>query len=155
MTVLERYRAIALTRQKELPVRMALALFVGLAVTVLTRTAWPAVWFAAWVVTRAMNGRLFRRVRPAEVLETTDQIRHGRYAILRTVFQRRDPRAPSAEDDRANEQQLYTVVLPPGARAIDRTIRQSSSMPRPSSSTKAAVSASGLAPHIARSFTVP
>jgi signal transduction histidine kinase/CheY-like chemotaxis protein len=63
MTVLERYRAIALTRQKELPVRMALALFVGLAVTVLTRTAWPAVWFAAVVVTQALDWRLFRRVR--------------------------------------------------------------------------------------------
>jgi CPA2 family monovalent cation:H+ antiporter-2 len=66
---------------------------------------------------------LFLRVPPAEVLETTEQIRHERYAILRTVFQRRDPRAPAAEDDRSNEQQLYTVVLPPGARAIDRTIR--------------------------------
>jgi CPA2 family monovalent cation:H+ antiporter-2 len=58
---------------------------------------------------------LFLRVPPADVLETTEQIRHERYAILRSVFQRR-------EDGSANEQQLYTVVLPPGARAIDRTI---------------------------------
>jgi two-component system, sensor histidine kinase len=59
----DRYRAIALTRAKELPVRMALALFVGLAVTVLTRTAWPAVWFGAVVVTQAFDWWLFRRLR--------------------------------------------------------------------------------------------
>jgi CPA2 family monovalent cation:H+ antiporter-2 len=68
---------------------------------------------------------LFLRVPPAEVLETTEQIRHERYAILRSVFQRRDPRAPATvEDDRANEQQLYTVVLPPGAHAVNQTIRE-------------------------------
>jgi monovalent cation:H+ antiporter-2, CPA2 family len=67
---------------------------------------------------------LFLRVPPAEVLETTEQIRHERYAILRTVFRRRDPRDPAVgEGDASIQQQLYTIVLPPGARAVNQTIR--------------------------------
>ena len=65
---------------------------------------------------------LFLRVPPAEVLETTEQIRHERYAILRTVFRRRDPR-PVGEEEGSIQQQLYTIVLPPGARAVNQTIR--------------------------------
>ena len=67
---------------------------------------------------------LFLRVPPAEVLETTEEIRHERYAILRSVFRRREDRAPlDAGDDRRDRQQLYTVVLPPGARGVGQTIR--------------------------------
>ena len=46
---------------------------------------------------------LFLRVPPAEVLETTEQIRHERYAILRSVFQRRDPRAAGHRRRRPGE----------------------------------------------------
>ena len=67
---------------------------------------------------------LFLRVPPTEVLETTEQIRHERYAILRSVFRRREDRAPlDPGDDRQDRQQLYTVVLPPGARGVGQTIR--------------------------------
>ena len=60
---------------------------------------------------------LFLRVPAAEVLETTEQIRHERYAILRSVFRRRDDRAPLNPGTTGRiEQQLYTVVLPPTAR---------------------------------------
>jgi CPA2 family monovalent cation:H+ antiporter-2 len=68
---------------------------------------------------------LFLKVPAAEVLETTEQIRHDRYAILRSVFRRRDvTRLPEGADgsERPREQ-LYTVVLPPGATAVDRSIR--------------------------------
>ena len=66
---------------------------------------------------------LFLRVTPTEVLETTEQVRHQRYAILRSVFRRRSASLPDeAEDQR--QQQLYTVVLPPGAKAVDRTIQE-------------------------------
>jgi CPA2 family monovalent cation:H+ antiporter-2 len=64
---------------------------------------------------------LFLRVPAAEVLEATEQVRHERYAILRSVFRRREQtRLP--EGIGPPREQLYTVVLPPGARAIDRTI---------------------------------
>ena len=64
---------------------------------------------------------LFLKVPARDVLETTEDIRHDRYAILRSVFRRRDARA--LEDDaHALRQQLRTVVLPPGARAVGRTI---------------------------------
>jgi CPA2 family monovalent cation:H+ antiporter-2 len=67
---------------------------------------------------------LFLRVPAAEVLETTEQIRHERYAILRSVFHRRDDRAPAnPHDDRHDLQQLYTVVLPPTARGVGQTLR--------------------------------
>jgi CPA2 family monovalent cation:H+ antiporter-2 len=67
---------------------------------------------------------LFLRVPPAEVLEMTEQVRHERYAILRSVFRRREGRTPiDPGDDRQDRQQLYTVVLPPGARGVGQTIR--------------------------------
>jgi CPA2 family monovalent cation:H+ antiporter-2 len=58
------------------------------------------------------------------VLESTEQVRHERYAILRSVFRRRDvPRLPEEDDPPPPREQLYTVVLPPGATAVDRSIR--------------------------------
>jgi CPA2 family monovalent cation:H+ antiporter-2 len=64
---------------------------------------------------------LFLNVPARDVLETTEDIRHDRYAILRSVFRRRDAR--SLEDnEHALRQQLRTVVLPPGATAVGRTI---------------------------------
>jgi CPA2 family monovalent cation:H+ antiporter-2 len=68
---------------------------------------------------------LFLRVPAMEVLETTEQIRHERYAILRSVFRRREPWAHDGADaEQQQRQQLYTVVLPPGARAVGQTIRE-------------------------------
>ena len=67
---------------------------------------------------------LFLRVPAGEVLETTEQVRHERYAILRSVFRRRVQTRPPEDDTAAPREQLYTVVLPPGATAVDRTIRE-------------------------------
>jgi len=64
---------------------------------------------------------LFLNVPARDVLETTEDIRHDRYAILRSVFRRRDSRSLE-DDDHAMRQQLRTVVLPPGAVAVGRTI---------------------------------
>jgi CPA2 family monovalent cation:H+ antiporter-2 len=68
---------------------------------------------------------LFLRVPAMDVLETTEQIRHERYAILRSVFRRREPWAHDGADaEQQQRQQLYTVVLPPGARAVGQTVRE-------------------------------
>jgi CPA2 family monovalent cation:H+ antiporter-2 len=64
---------------------------------------------------------LFLNVPPREVLETTEDIRHDRYALLRSVFQRREPDAPE-EGSQSLRQQLRSVVLPPGASAVGMTI---------------------------------
>jgi CPA2 family monovalent cation:H+ antiporter-2 len=64
---------------------------------------------------------LFLDVPAREVLETTEEIRHDRYALLRSVFQRHDTMSVE-EDTRALPQQLRTVVLPPGAAAVGNTI---------------------------------
>ena len=67
---------------------------------------------------------LFLKVPPGSVLESTEQVRHERYAILRSVFRRREvPRPPEEGDVEPPREQLYTVVLPPGATAVDRSIR--------------------------------
>ena len=67
---------------------------------------------------------LFLKVPPSSVLEATEHVRHERYAILRSVFRRRDvPRLPEEGDPEPPREQLYTVVLPPGAMAVDRSIR--------------------------------
>jgi len=64
---------------------------------------------------------LFLNVPSQEVLETTEDIRHDRYAILSSVFRRRDSGAVT-DDPRALLKQLRTVVLPPGAVAVGRSI---------------------------------
>lgn len=64
---------------------------------------------------------LFLKVPARDVLDATEDIRHDRYAILRSVFRRRDSRSLE-DDDHAMRQQLRTVVLPPGASGIGRTI---------------------------------
>jgi len=63
---------------------------------------------------------LFLNVPAREILETTEDIRHDRYAILRSVFRRREARP--LEDDHSMRQQLRTVVLPPGATSVGRAI---------------------------------
>ena len=67
---------------------------------------------------------LFLKVPAADVLATTEQVRHERYAILRSVFRRRDPSRLPGEGEEPSREQLYTVVLPPGAVAVDRSIEE-------------------------------
>ena len=63
---------------------------------------------------------LFLRVPAGEVLETTEQVRHERYAILRSVFRQRES---AGELPDLRQQRLYTMVLPPGAKAVEQSIR--------------------------------
>jgi CPA2 family monovalent cation:H+ antiporter-2 len=65
---------------------------------------------------------LFLKVPPRDVLETTDRIREDRYAILRSVFRRHG--ASTLDDSHSHRQQLRTVVLPPGAHAVELTLRE-------------------------------
>jgi CPA2 family monovalent cation:H+ antiporter-2 len=53
-------------------------------------------------------------------MRTTEEIRHGRYAILRSVFRRRG--AEPLPETRSLRQQLRNVILPPGAYAVGRSI---------------------------------
>ncbi len=62
------------------------------------------------------------KVPSQEVLEVTEDIRHDRYSILRNVFRKHDAR--HLDEDHPLRQQLRTVVLPPGARAVGRTITE-------------------------------
>jgi len=64
---------------------------------------------------------LFLNVPAREVLETTEDIRHDRYAILRSVFKGRQA-GETGDGGQALRQQLRTVVLPPGAKAVGRTL---------------------------------
>jgi CPA2 family monovalent cation:H+ antiporter-2 len=64
---------------------------------------------------------LFLKVAPRDVIETTNSIREDRYSILRSIFRRHD--AATLDSSRSHRQQLHTVVLPPGAYAVERTIR--------------------------------
>lgn len=64
---------------------------------------------------------LFLDVPAQEVLETTEDIRHDRYAMLRNLFPKRGAR--HLGEDHPLRQQLRTVLLPPGAHAVGRTIR--------------------------------
>jgi CPA2 family monovalent cation:H+ antiporter-2 len=57
-----------------------------------------------------------------EVLKTTEDIRHDRYSVLRSVFRKHDAR--HLDEDHSLRQQLRTVVLPPGAWAVGCTIRE-------------------------------
>ncbi|HET7202999.1 MAG TPA: cation:proton antiporter [Steroidobacteraceae bacterium] len=67
---------------------------------------------------------LFLKVPATDVLATTEQVRHERYAILRSVFRRRDVARLPVDGKAPGREQLYTVVLPPGAKAVDRSIEE-------------------------------
>jgi CPA2 family monovalent cation:H+ antiporter-2 len=65
---------------------------------------------------------LYLDVPPTDVAETTEDIRHGRYALLRNVFRRRDALEPDPGHSLLR-QHLRTVTLPPAAYAVGRTLR--------------------------------
>ena len=58
----------------------------------------------------------------SRVLRTVGEIRRQRYTMLRTVFQREG--AELVDEAHALREQLHTVVLPPGAWAVSRTLRE-------------------------------
>jgi CPA2 family monovalent cation:H+ antiporter-2 len=55
----------------------------------------------------------------SRVVKTVGDIRNNRYAMLRRLFRRDDSRM--VEEDHGNEE-LHTVVLPPGAYCVGRTL---------------------------------
>lgn len=62
---------------------------------------------------------LLLNVPVSRVVRTVGEIRGQRYGMLRNLFRRGDPRAL---DDHAFREELHTLVLPPGAWAVGRTI---------------------------------
>jgi monovalent cation:H+ antiporter-2, CPA2 family len=65
---------------------------------------------------------LYLDVPPGEVAETTEDIRHDRYALLRNVFRRRDALEPDPENALLRPH-LRTVTLPPAAYGVGRTLK--------------------------------
>jgi len=55
------------------------------------------------------------------VARTVGDIRSNRYAVLRNIHRRADPR-PVDEETQAYREELKSVVLPPGAWAVGRTV---------------------------------
>ncbi|MDH4259168.1 MAG: cation:proton antiporter [Gammaproteobacteria bacterium] len=58
----------------------------------------------------------------SRVLRTVGEIRRQRYKILRTVFRREG--AELIDESHALREELHTVVLPPGAWSVARTLRE-------------------------------
>jgi len=57
------YATVSQVRRREFKTRLALAAFIGATAWFVTPTIWPAVWFAAVVVTQALDWAVFRRFR--------------------------------------------------------------------------------------------
>ncbi len=73
-------------------------------------------------LTLVSNALHMLQVPPSRVIRAVGEIRRQRYKTLRSVI-RRDAAGPSDEPDSFREE-LHTVVLPPGAWSIDRTIHE-------------------------------
>lgn len=58
----------------------------------------------------------------SRVIRTVGEIRRQRYRMLRTVFRREG--APLIDESHVLREELHTVVLPPGAWSVGRTIRE-------------------------------
>jgi monovalent cation:H+ antiporter-2, CPA2 family len=56
----------------------------------------------------------------SRVVKTVGEIRRHRYSLLRSVF--RSDRATAIDTDHALREELHTVVIPPGAWAVNRSI---------------------------------
>jgi len=65
---------------------------------------------------------LYLDVPPADVAETTEDIRHDRYSLLRSVFRRHDALEPDSQHALLR-QHLRTVTLPPAAYGVGRTLK--------------------------------
>jgi CPA2 family monovalent cation:H+ antiporter-2 len=63
---------------------------------------------------------LFLRTPVSKVVKTVGEIRNERYGALRSVFRRAD--APLIDETHALREELRTVVLPPGAWSVGRTL---------------------------------
>ena len=59
MKNIETYRALAITRKKELPVRLGIAVFLALAAAAITKTQWPFVWLAVVVASQWIDLKVF------------------------------------------------------------------------------------------------
>ena len=57
------YAKVAQVRYRELKTRIALAAFIGVTAWTVTPTIWPVVWFAAMLVTQALDWVVFTRYR--------------------------------------------------------------------------------------------
>jgi signal transduction histidine kinase/ActR/RegA family two-component response regulator len=57
------YAKVAQVRYRELKTRIALAAFIGLTAWTVTPTIWPIIWFAAMLVTQALDWVVFTRYR--------------------------------------------------------------------------------------------
>ena len=57
------YAAVALTRARELPTRIALALFIGGTAMLMAPSVWPVVWFVAMLAGQALDWLAFRPLR--------------------------------------------------------------------------------------------
>ena len=77
---------------------------------------------AAVAFGRGPHALLVLDVPMSRVLRTVGEIRRQRYRMLRTVFQREG--AELVDEANALREQLHTVVLPPGAWAVSRTLRE-------------------------------
>jgi CPA2 family monovalent cation:H+ antiporter-2 len=73
-------------------------------------------------LTLVSNALHMLQVPPSRVIRTVGEIRRQRYKTLRSVI-RRDAAGPADEPDSFREE-LHTVVLPPGAWSIGRTIQE-------------------------------
>ncbi|HZF26078.1 MAG TPA: cation:proton antiporter [Steroidobacteraceae bacterium] len=65
---------------------------------------------------------LLLEVPVSRVMKTIGDIRGNRYNMMRTLFRRDDTQLPDASE--ALREQLYTLVLPPGAWAVGRSVDQ-------------------------------
>jgi monovalent cation:H+ antiporter-2, CPA2 family len=57
----------------------------------------------------------------SRVVKTVGDIRNNRYSMLRPLFRRDDARLVDTETDALNEE-LHTVVLPPGAYSVGKSL---------------------------------
>ena len=73
-------------------------------------------------LTLVSNALHMLQVPPSRVIRAVGEIRRQRYKTLRSVI-RRDP-AGDADESGTFREELHTVVLPPGAWSIGRTIRE-------------------------------
>jgi CPA2 family monovalent cation:H+ antiporter-2 len=73
-------------------------------------------------LTLVSHALLMLDVPMSRVLRTVGEIRRQRYKILRTVFRRED--AELIDETHALREELHTVVLPPGAWSVARTLRE-------------------------------
>jgi len=122
------YHKVAVTRAKELGMRLGLALVIALGVLAITRTIWPVAWFGLILVTQLLDLALSAPMRRDPNFEPTPRQEAGYLALMASTVVVWTIIGPYCWLNGGLEGHLYALLIP--ASGLVHVALQAQSSPR-------------------------